>query len=120
MDERNPENFNCSICGVEGLKWISLDGHLKSKKHLQELESHFEVKAKGRELSQLDRKPVCITLRADELSLYFKLTQFILENRLSFSTIEPLINIFKELLTDFRVDLLSVPLATVVRRTVIR
>ena len=99
MDERNPKDLNCSICGVEGLKWISLDEHLKLKKHLQELESHSEVKGKGRELSQLDRKPVCITLRSDELSLYFNLTQFVLENRLSFSTIEPLISIFKELLT---------------------
>jgi len=48
-----------------------------------------------------------ISLRSDETSLYFKLTQFILENRLAFSAIEPFIKVLKELITDFRVEVLK-------------
>jgi len=35
MDPTNSSNFICLACKSGGLKWISLDGHLKTQTHLR-------------------------------------------------------------------------------------
>ena len=110
-DLKNLDAFKCTVCKVDNLKWISLEGHLKSKRHLQELENQFdpfEDLEKRKAINGLiHMKAGSISLRSDETSLYFKLTQFILKNRLAFSAIEPFIKVLKELITDFRVEVLK-------------
>ena len=103
MDPSDSGNFICLVCNSGGLKWISLDGHIKTQTHSKALENFMKNEsginnpAKGRNLN----------LKVDEIHLYLKFTQFILENRLPFSIIGPLMKFTKELTLDFRGDLLK-------------
>jgi len=102
MDPTNSSNFICLACKSGGLKWISLDGHLKTQTHLRALESFLKQDQINNNMRGRN-----INLKGDEINLYFKFTQFILENRLPFSIIDSLLNFVKDLTLDFRSDLLK-------------
>ena len=98
----NPENFICFACQSFSYKWISLDGHLKTQSHIKQVEQVTTDTLNQRDSEdKLNWKTSSTSLKGDEVSLNFRLTQFILENRLAFSLISPLTSLIKELVSNF-------------------
>ena len=110
-DSNDPSKAICTICSkpnfISIFQWNGLDQHVKGPTHQGNLKLKNGMYTETPDTDNRSQEWKAKPTKLNELGLNFRLAQFILENRLSFSVVEPLVALIKELTTDYRTEILK-------------